>query len=129
MQSSRRHLRGPPDQVLTMNIHDEELYRAIIGVIKSQPKTERILQRYFKDRIIIAWKIEDVHRAANELEVALSEKEAMTVLETLHFQHNAQYGLKWEDLTTNIQDNVLGRKLTKREIKRFVKQDIITIKN
>jgi len=112
-----------------MNIHDAELFQAIVQVIKNRRKAERIIQRYFCDKIIIVWKTKDVHRAANELEVALTESEAMTVLETLHYQHNPQYGLRWEDLTTHIEDQVLGRKLNKREIKRFVERDIITIED
>ena len=110
-----------------MNIHDEELFAAIIQVIQSRRKAERIIQRYFRDKIIIVWKTEDVHKAANELEVALTESEAMTVLETLHLQHNPQLGLRWEDLTAHIEVHVLGRKLTKREVERFVKQEILTI--
>lgn len=110
-----------------MNIQDEELFEAIIGVIQSRRKAERIIKRYYSDKITIVWKTEDVHRAANEREVALTEKEAMTVLETLDSQHNAQLGLRWEDITTHIEDNVLGRKLTKAEIKRFVERDILTV--
>ena len=110
-----------------MNIHDADLFKAIVEAIKSRRKAERIIQRYFSDKIIIVWKTEDVHRAANELEVALTEKEAMTILETLHRQHNPQYGLRWEDITTHIKENVLGRKLTKREVLKFVSHDKLTI--
>src|SRR5665213_2785209 len=110
-----------------MNIHNEELFTAIIRVVRSRRKAERIIQRYFRDKIIIVWKTEDVHKAANELDVALTEKQAMSVLEALHRQHNAQRGLKWEDLTTHIQENVLGRKLTKREVHQFVHHDKLTI--
>jgi hypothetical protein len=110
-----------------MDINNEELFKAIIQVVKSRRKAEQIIQRYFRDKIIIVWKTEDVHRAANELEVALTEKEAMTVLETLHLQHNPQRGLRWEDLTSHIEARVLGRKLTKREVHRFVTQDKLTI--
>jgi hypothetical protein len=39
----------------------------------------------------------------------------------------AQYGIRWEDLTTHIEDRVLGRKLTKAEVRQFVERDIITI--
>jgi len=110
-----------------MNIHDTELFQAVIEVIQSRRKAERIIQRYFRDKIIIVWKTEDVHRAANEREVALTEKEAMTVLETLHLQHNPQLGLRWEDLTTYIREYVLGRKLNRREVHSFVHHDKLTI--
>jgi hypothetical protein len=72
--------------------------------------------------------VEDVYRAANELGLALTEKEAMSVLETLHHQHNAQYGIKWEDITAHIKDKVMGRKLKKREVLKFVHHDQLTIR-
>jgi hypothetical protein len=71
--------------------------------------------------------VADVHRAANECEVTLTNHEPIEVLDTLHRQHNKQYGIKWEDLTTHIEDNLLGRKLTKAEMKGFVHQDRLTV--
>ncbi len=110
-----------------MNLHDAELFQAIVEVIKSRRKAEKIIQRYYRDKITIVWRTEDVHRAANELEVALTEKEAMTVLKTLHRQHNRQLGLRWEDLTGHIEANVLGRKLNQRQVLKFVHHDKLTI--
>ena len=110
-----------------MNAHDTELLQAILHCLKSRRKAEQIIQRYYRDKITLVWKTTDVHRAANEREVALTNSEAIKVLQTLHHQHNPQYGIKWEDLTTHIEDRVLGRKLTQAEIKRFVSQDIITV--
>ena len=110
-----------------MNAHDQELLTVILQVIKSRQKSEKIIQRYYRDKITIVWKTTDVHRAANERRLALTEKEAMTVLETLNRQHNRQLGLRWEDLTDYIEAQVLGRKLTKREIVKFVKHDRLTI--
>jgi len=75
----------------------------------------------------LVWEVEDVHRAANELELALTNQDAIDVLQTLLELHNAQYGIKWADITTHIEDKVLGRKLTRPEIKRFVELDIITV--
>ena len=110
-----------------MNAHDTELLKVLLEVIESRRKAERIIQRYYRDKITIVWKTKDVHRAANELRLALTEKEAMSVLETLHRQHNPQLGLRWEDITGHIEAHVLGRKLTRREVSRFVKNDQITI--
>ena len=105
----------------------EDLMRKLKSALKNNPRAVNILKRYWQNKIAIVWRTEDVHRAANEVEVALTEKEAMTVLETLHRQHNPQYGLKWEDITTHIKENVLGRKLTKREVLKFVSHDKLTI--
>ena len=105
----------------------EDLMRRLKAALKDNPRAINILKRYLSDKVLIVWKTEDVHRAANEMEVALTEKEAMQVLETLHRQHNPQLGLRWEDLTGHIEAYVLGRKLTKREVSEFVKHDKLTI--
>jgi hypothetical protein len=110
-----------------MSSRDQELLEVILQVIESRQKAERIIRRYYSDKITIVWKTEDVHRAANERELALTEKEALQVLQTLHRQHNPQLGLRWEDLTGHIEAYVLGRKLTKREVKQFVKKDELII--
>ena len=107
--------------------HIDDMVRRLKPVLKGPVKAKAILQRYWKTRMALVWEIEDVHRAANEREVALTNDEALGVLQTLLNQHNAQYGIKWEDLTTHIEDRVLGRKLTKREVMQFVKQDRLTI--
>jgi hypothetical protein len=103
------------------------MVRRLGPVLKDKAKAQEILARYWRNKIALVWETDDVHKAANELEVALTEKEAIQVLQTLHEHHNAQYGLKWEDITTHIQDNVLGRKLTKREVKKFVQHDKLII--
>jgi len=107
--------------------HLEGMLKRLKPVLKDPVKARTILQRYWETRIALVWGVEDVHRAANERVVALTNTEAMAVLQKLLNQHNPQYGVKWEDLTTYIEDRVLGRKLTKPEIKRFVEQDILTV--
>jgi hypothetical protein len=111
-------------------MHDyiiEEMVRRLKPVLKDKAKALQILTRYWHNKMALVWDVEDVHRAANELEVALTNSEAIDVLQTLHQQHNQQYGIRWEDLTAHITDRVLGRKLTKPEIKRFVERDILTV--
>jgi len=105
----------------------DELTVKLKAALRNNPRALNILKRYLSDKVLIVWRTEDVHRAANEMEVALTEKEAMTVLETLHRQHNRQLGLRWSDITDHIEAYVLGRKLTKREIHRFVSKDKLTI--
>jgi hypothetical protein len=105
-----------------------DMIQRLKPVLKDPTKAKAILQRYWRAKMALVWEIEDVHRAANEREVALTKSEAIDVLETLHDQHNAQYGIRWDDLHTHIQDHVLGRKLTKKELKRFVEKDIITVR-
>ena len=105
----------------------EDMVRKLTPVLKDKAKAEQILERYWSDKIAIVWDTEDVHRAANELELALTNKEAIAILKNLHEHHNPQLGLKWEDITTHIEEHVLGRKLTKREVNQFVHHDKLTI--
>jgi DNA-binding PucR family transcriptional regulator len=104
--------------------HIQDMLSKLRPVLKDKEKAKSILERYWSDKIAIVWEVEDVFRAANEREVAMTKKEAIKLLQELHEHHNA---LKWEDLTTSIEDQVLGCKLTKRETKRFVERDIITV--
>jgi len=111
-------------------MHDyiiEDMVRKLKPVLKDKARAQKILTRYWRDKMALVWDVEDVHRAANEREVALTEKEAIQVLETLHRQHNPQLGLRWEDLTAHIEAQVLGRKLTRREVHQFVERDKLTI--
>jgi hypothetical protein len=96
-------------------------------VLKSKKKAQHILEQFWSDKMALIWDTEDVHRAANESGMALTNPEAKTVLQTLHQQHNAQYGLRWQDLTDHIQENGLGRKLTKTELIHFIEKDQLTI--
>lgn len=105
----------------------EGMVRRLSPILKDKSKAHRILKNYWSDKMALVWDTEDVYRAANEREVALTRKEAIQVLQDLHTHHNHQLGIKWEDVTAQIEDKVLGRKLTKRELRRFVDQDIITI--
>ena len=107
--------------------HLDDMVQRLKPVLKDSSKAKVILKRYWRTRMALVWTIDDVHRVANERDVALTNGEAIDVLQTLLKQHNAQYGIKWEDLTTHIEDRVLGRKLTRAEIKRFVERDILTV--
>ena len=107
--------------------HLDDMVRKLKPVLKDPAKARVILQRHWRTRMALIWEMEDVHRAANEREAALTNREAVDVLQTLLNQHNRQYGIKWEDLTAHIEDRVLGRKLTKAELRRFVERDIITV--
>ena len=75
----------------------------------------------------LVWDVQDVHTAANEREVALTNQEAIKVLQEMHHYHNKQCGLQWKDVTCYIEEYALGRKLTKAELKRFVEKNILTI--
>ncbi len=109
-------------------IYIEEMLRALRPVLKNKAKARQILEKYWSAKCMaIVWTVEQVHRAANEKELALTENEAVKVLRHLFTNHNNQEGLKWQDITDYIEDQVLGRAMSKREIHQFVHNDIITI--
>jgi hypothetical protein len=95
--------------------------------LKSRKKAQNILEQFWSDKMALIWDTEDVHRAANEAGMALTNPEARDVLKALHQQHNAQYGLRWQDLTDHIQEKALGRKLTRTELSHFIEKDQLTI--
>ena len=103
------------------------MVKALKPVLKDPTKAERILDRFWADKMALVWDVRDVYTAANEREVALTRKEAIEVLQELHHHHNKQTGLQWRDLTSYIEEYALGRKLTRRELKRFVEKNILTI--
>lgn len=106
----------------------EGMIQGLGPVLRDKVRAKEILMHYWRTRIALVWTVESVHRAANERGRALTNAEAVDVLQTLLTQHNPQLGLRWEDLWANIDNREkLGRKLTKAELRRFVSQDIITI--
>ena len=106
-------------------MHDyiiETMVRTLKPALKSPTRAKHILDQFWSDKMALVWDVQDVHTAANEREVALTKQEAIKVLQELHHYHNKQCGIKWEDLTSYIEENCLGRKLTKVELKQFVEK-------
>ena len=103
------------------------MVKALTPALKDRVGAEKIMARFWQSRMALVWTAKDVHTAANEREVALTNEEAVKVLHELHRCHNKQYGLKWEDVTAYIYNHCFGRKLTRLEVKRFVEKNILTI--
>jgi hypothetical protein len=101
--------------------------KALKPTLKNPGKAKNNLGKFWSDKMALVWDVQDVHTAANEREVALTNREAIKVLQEMHHYHNKQYGIKWVDLTSYIEECALGRKLTKHELKRFVEKNILTI--
>jgi hypothetical protein len=111
-------------------MHDyiiEAMVEALKPVLKNPAKAKHLLDRFWSDKMALVWDTWDVHTAANEREVALTNQEAVKVLQEMHHYHDKQLGLQWKDLTCYIEEYALGRKLTRAELKRFVEKDILTI--
>ncbi len=109
----------------------QQLIAAMVQVLKpalkSPKRAEQLLGSFWQDKIAIVWVLKDVHTAANEREVALTNREAIEVLQEMHHYHNKKYGLRWSDFTSYIEEYALGRKLTRAELKRFVDKNLLTI--
>jgi hypothetical protein len=103
------------------------MVRKLKPALKDPVLAEQIIKKFWANKIALVWNTEDVHTAANEREVALTNKEAIRVLRELHHHHNKQDGLRWKDFTCYIEEYALGRKLTRSELKRFVERNILTI--
>ncbi len=113
-----------------INMHDciiKAMVTALKPALKNPKRAEQILEKFWADKIALVWDTEDVHTAANEREVALTNQEAIKVLREMHHYHNKQYGLRWSDFTSYIEEYALGRKMTKAEVKRFVEKNLLTI--
>ena len=111
-------------------MHDyiiEAMVKALKPPLKNAGRAKQILDQFWSDKMALVWTVQDVHTAANEREVALTNQEAIKVLQELHHYHDKQLGLRWEDVTAYIEEYALGRKLTKAETKRFVEKNILTI--
>jgi hypothetical protein len=111
-------------------MHDyiiEAMVSALKPVLENQVRAEQILEKFWTDKMALVWDVQDVHTAANEQEVALTNREAIKILQELHHYHNKQTGLQWKDVTCYIEEYALGRKLNRAELKRFVEKNILTI--
>src|ERR1041385_7532161 len=107
--------------------HIAGMLRALQPALKRKKKGEQLLKSYWQDRMALVWTIDQVQRAANEKKTVLTNDEARKILYDLFNQHNHQYGIKWEDLTTLILESGLGRDINRRELQRFIHKDIIAI--
>jgi hypothetical protein len=105
----------------------EAMVKALKPLLKNPAKAKQILERFWTDKIALVWDVQAVRTEANEREVALTNQEAIKVLQELHHYHNKQTGLQWKDVTGYIEEGALGKKLTKAELKRFVEKNLLTI--
>jgi len=105
----------------------DELLKVLKPAIKSRSKAEQGLKKYWADKIALIWTTQQVHRAANEKEIVLTETEARELLNELLENYNPQYGLEWSDVSERVMESGKGRDITKRELHRFIHKGIIAI--
>ena len=105
----------------------EAMVKALKPALKSPTRAKHILDQFWGDKMALVWDVREVHTAANQKGVALTNPKAIKVLQEMHHYHDKQCGIKWEDLACYIEEYALGRRLTQRELKRFGEQDLLTI--
>ena len=105
----------------------EAMVEALKPALKHPERAKHILERFWSDKMALVWDVRDVHTAANEEGVALTSWQAIKVLQELHHYHDQQCGIQWRDVACYIEEYALGRKLTKRELKRFGQRKLLTI--
>ena len=104
-----------------------ELLELLRPALKSCRRARLLLDDYWADRIALTWTTQQVHRAANEKRLVLTEAEARDLLRELHLHHNPQYGLRWSDVAEHIHQSAQGRDIRQRELPRFLHHDVLTI--
>lgn len=109
-----------------MNLILEQL-TVLQPVLKSRSKAEQLLADYWADKIALVWTTKQVHRAANEAKTVLTEAQARQLLHELHQAYDPQYGLDWETLSEHLQRSGQGRDITRRELHRFIHDDVLVI--
>ncbi len=107
--------------------HLKGMVRTLGPVLQDKAKAEQLLKGYWRHRKALVWTVQDVHQAANEEELVLTNQEAERVLKHVHLHHNKQYGVRWENLGALIHDWVLERKMTKAELRTFVNKNEMTV--
>ncbi len=105
----------------------QDMVEALQPVLSDQERAERILSRFWQDQIALVWTTQDVHRAANECSIALTERQARELLFNLHEHHNPKLGLQWKDLKDYARSYDRGRSMKRREIELFVKHNILAV--
>ena len=100
---------------------------ALRPVLNDAPAAEQIMKRCWRDHIALVWSAADIHRAANALDLALTQAQARDILAGLLKHHNPEYGLQRRDVRECIQQSGWGRPLTPGERQWFREKDVLSI--
>ena len=111
---------------MPLNLIDELLLQ-LKPAIKSQRQVRPLLEQFWSDKIALLWTSNHVHRAANEQKTVLTEAQARQILHDLHAHYDQQYGLAWENVAEKIRDSGLGRDIRKKELERFINQNVVVV--
>src|SRR5437762_763631 len=112
---------APSKSLDRMNLeHIAGMVRLLQPLLTDKEKARLVLEKYWSNKLVVVWTTEDFHRAANERGLALTRKEAQELLDDLKIHYDRQYGFKWTDLWTSIDNSGFGRNISKDEARHFV---------
>ena len=103
------------------------MVEALGPVLRNKTKAQTLLQKYWQNKQVIVWTVDQIHRAANERGRVLTNNDARELLHQFIRLHNPQYGIQWRDLLEMIDQSALGRKISKVELKAFIEKDRLCI--
>ena len=95
--------------------------------VRHAQQAKQCLERYWRDQAAIVWTIEQVHRAANERQLALTPAEARTLLHRFVTGFDPFVGQSWFTLVELIEHSGLGRQLTRAELHRLLEHNHLTV--
>ena len=76
---------------------------------------EGAIQRYWENTCVISWNTDDIHAAANGMEMVLTQEAAISILNEVQHNHDCELGITWLNFETLIPD--LARQMTIAEVK------------
>ena len=107
--------------------HIAGMLHCLKPILKDPVKGDQILTRYWRDKVAFVWTLQQIHRAANERSLAMTNAEAREILRKMSSEVDKLDGMSWWKLLDLIESNPKGRKLTTTELNRFINHDQITI--
>ena len=76
---------------------------------------EEAIGRYWENTCVISWNTDDIHAAANGMEMVLTQEAAISILNEVQHNHDCELGITWLNFETLIPD--LARQMTIAEVK------------
>ena len=104
-----------------------EMLDEIGPLIRNRWLIHAVLTKYWANKFAIIWETNDLHRLANEQSLAITENQAVTILQQAAEFYSSEKGLRRSDLAQMIKQAGIGRALTKREVAKFDARDEIVM--
>jgi hypothetical protein len=83
-------------------------------LIPDKDLIEEAIRRYWENTCVISWNTDDVHAAANGMEMVLTQEAAISILNEVQRTHDCELGITWMNFEALIPD--LARQMTIAEV-------------